>query len=127
MVRQEFDIERYWKIIVYYQVDYNRFMGIYKDCLNYKAPAELIEKVYHVMSTGMAKGVTLSMYDHHVSIVLINPHESKFDFVSTVVHEAEHVKQAMLEVYDVKDYGEPPAYTIGYIVMMMYRVFKRFL
>ena len=29
-----------------------------------------------------------------------------------------------LKVYDVKDYGEPPAYTIGFLVMKMYRMFK---
>lgn len=32
--------------------------------------------------------------------------------------------QAMLDVYDVNDEGEPPAYTVGYLVMRMWGVFK---
>ena len=36
--------------------------------------------------------------------------------------EAEHIKQAMLEVYDVEDEGEAPAYTVGYIAMKILRV-----
>jgi hypothetical protein len=30
----------------------------------------------------------------------------------------------MLYAYEVEDAGEPPAYTIGYLVMRMYGVFK---
>jgi hypothetical protein len=40
------------------------------------------------------------------------------------VHEAEHVKQALLRAYSVDDIGENAAYTIGYIVSRMYSIFK---
>ena len=38
-----------------------------------------------------------------------------------VVSPVSTMKQAMLEAYDVRDKGEPPAYTIGYLVAKMYR------
>jgi hypothetical protein len=41
------------------------------------------------------------------------------------VHEAEHIKQAILEAYNVEDRGEAPAYTVGYIVKRMYEVFVK--
>ena len=60
-------------------------------------------------------------------MVLFNTHDTIEDYLNTIVHEAEHIKQAMLKAYNVNDIGEPPAYTIGYIVMRMYRVFRKFL
>lgn len=36
--------------------------------------------------------------------------------------EAEHIKQHMLKAYNVDDFGEAPAYTIGYLVMMMLKL-----
>ena len=43
---------------------------------------------------------------------------------NSIVHEAEHIKQAMLRTYEVEDEGEAPAYTIGYLVSQMWHVFK---
>jgi len=35
------------------------------------------------------------------------------------------IKQAMLEAYEVENSGEPPAYTIGYLVEKMWKVFSK--
>ena len=40
-----------------------------------------------------------------------------------MMHEAVHIKQAMLRAYNVEDVGEAPAYTIGYLISQMYQVF----
>jgi hypothetical protein len=86
-----------------------------------------IEGMKKIMGAGKAKAVTCSSIDDHVSIVLFNHHSSKADYMNSIVHEAEHIKQAMLKAYDVEDKGEPPAYTIGYLASRMYEVFKHFL
>ena len=72
-----------------------------------------------------AKAVTCSSGIYLTSIVLFNKHSSREDYISSLVHEAEHIKQAMLHVYMVDDSGEPPAYTIGYLVMCMWEVFEK--
>lgn len=77
-----------------------------------------------MMSKGKAKAVTYSNLEKHISIVLFNIHDSIEDYISSVVHEAEHVKQAMLMEYKVEDKGEPPAYTIGYLVKEMWKIFR---
>ena len=41
------------------------------------------------------------------------------DYISHICHEAEHVKQAMLDYYNIIDKGENAAYTIAYIAMKM--------
>jgi hypothetical protein len=66
-----------------------------------------------------AKGVTISNTYLYTSIVLLNKHKDYYDYINSIVHEAEHIKQSILKTYNIKDEGEPPAYTIGYIAKKM--------
>ena len=66
MFKHIININNYWKVIVYYNIDYNFF-----------------------------------------------------DYINSIVHEAEHVKQAMLAYYNIEDEGENAAYTIAYIATKM--------
>ena len=123
MVRQDFDIEGYWKVIVFYDVDYTYFSRIVSELVSAGASTQTIKEVYDMLRYGEAKAATFSDTANHISVVLFNPHESSKDYINSIVHEAEHVKQAMLHAYNVEDIGEPPAYTIGYLVSQMYHVF----
>ena len=127
MVKQMFDVEGYWKVIVYYNVDYNFFDEIIWEMKMSDFPERIIKNVWTTMKKGDAKAATVNNQEKHISLVLFNPHASKADYINSIVHEAEHVKQAMLKTYMVEDAGEPSAYTIGYIVMRMYEVFKKIL
>lgn len=124
MIRQQFEIENYWKVVVYYSVNYDLFAPIAKELIRLGASTETVKDIYDMLKSGEAKAVTCSNDEKHISIIMFNPHETKEDYINSIVHEAEHVKQAMLRTYNVEDLGEPPAYTIGYLVAQMYRVFK---
>lgn len=124
MIVQSFDIEGYWKVVVCYNVDYSLFDVIYDELRYWGASDEQVDRIYRRMSQGGAKSVTYSNLDRHACVVLFNRHSSRSDYINSLVHEAEHIKQAMLEAYDVEDAGEPPAYTIGYLVMRMWEVFR---
>lgn len=124
MTRQVFCVESYWKVMVYYNVDYGLFDVIENDLKDNGADVYIINNVYRHMSMGYAKAMTYSNLDKKVSIVMFNEHNDMEDYINSIVHEAEHIKQAMLDVYDVNDEGEPPAYTVGYLVMRMWGVFK---
>ena len=123
MVKQEFQIENYWLVIVFYNINYSLFNHVIKALLYAGADTEDIKEAYDMLKSGEAKAATYSNQDTHVSVVMFNPHESRYDYINSIVHEAEHVKQAMLRAYDVADEGEPPAYTIGHVVSQMYHVF----
>lgn len=125
MTKQIFDIEDYWKVIVYYDVDYNFFGEVTKRLRSMGASEEDMKDLYRSLSGGRVKAFTYSNTEDHVSLMVFNRHTSKEDYVNSIVHEAEHVKQAMLRAYMVDDRGEAPAYTIGYLVSCMYRVFKK--
>ena len=127
MIKQIFYAEHYWEVIVYWNVDYDLFSDIAYELLLIGFTRVATERMRKIMSAGRAKAVTCSSIDDHVSIVLFNRHSSKADYMNSIVHEAEHIKQAMLKAYDVEDKGEPPAYTVGYLASRMYEVFKRFL
>ena len=123
MVRQALDVDGYWEVIVYYDVDYGLFYYIANDLLQIGFTDAAIEGVRKTMESGEAKAVTCS--HNHTSVVLFNKHDSVSDYISSIVHEAEHIKQAMLRAYRVEDDGEPPAYTVGYLVKRMWEVFSK--
>ena len=124
MIKQIFEVEHYWEVIVYYDVNFDLFKDIILEMKKMGATADSIYEVYDMLAMDKAKAATYSNLEKHVSLVLFNSHESQEDYLNSIVHEAEHVKQAMLQAYQVEDKGEPPAYTIGYLVSQMYQVFK---
>ena len=127
MIRQQFYVEHYWKVVVYYNVDYRFFNLLADEMRNVGASDMTIKKIWGEMSGRKAKAVTYSHLLKRVSIVLFNKHSSKTDYLNSLVHEAEHIKQSMLEAYGIDDSGEPPAYTIGFLVGQMYQVFNTLL
>lgn len=127
MIRYQFDVENYWKVIVFFNMDYNFFSIVSEELINAGFNIQTIKAMYESMYSHKAKAVTCSNPDRHISIVIFNEHKRVDDYINSIVHEAEHIKQAMLRAYNIKDAGENPAYTIGYLVMMMYRGFREFM
>lgn len=131
MVKQIINVEGYWRVIVYYNVSYNSFYFILKDSIKYfskySSPVKEVRNALLQIVKNTAKGVTISSIKDKVSIVIIGIHNNCIDFISTVVHEAEHIKQSMLYKYKVDDKDEPPAYTIGYLVSQMYKCYSRYI
>lgn len=127
MIRHQFHIKKYWRVIVYYDLDYN-----YSDIINHELlrngfDDDMLDEFWYMMTEGGGKAVTYSNLSKHLSIIIFNKHKNSTDYINSIVHEAKHVKQAMLEAYEVQDKGEESAYTIGYLVMKMYKEFRRLL
>ena len=123
MIRQQFHVRHYWEVLVFYNVSQGFFNMIAWELLAIGFPHKAIREIFHELRYN-AKAVTCSNGLYHKSIILFNPHSSPQDYLDSIVHEAEHVKQAMLDTYQVEDRGEPPAYTIGYLISQMYPVFR---
>lgn len=124
MIRQHFYVEHYWKVIIYYNWNGDFSFPVFKELKSIGFPSKNIEEIFYELKSGNAKAVTCSNLYYHTSIILLSPHTSSQDYLDSIVHEAEHVKQAMLKAYRVEDRGELPAYTIGYLISRMYPVFK---
>ncbi len=124
MYRSTINIQNYWRVIVYFDIDYDLFNIIAKDLSSINCPYKEINNIYYNMHKE-AKAFTFSNRFKHVSIVGFNNHATRIDYINSIVHESEHVKQAILNAYKVGDSGEPPAYTVGYIVMELYKIFSK--
>ena len=119
MIKRIINIDGYWKVIVYYNVDYNLFSVIDFSLNRLGCNDREIEAIYYNMKYTDAKAVTISSINKLKSVVLFNKHNYYYDYVNSIIHEAEHIKQSMLDAYNVNDYGEPPAYTVGYIATQL--------
>lgn len=126
MIRQHFYIEHYWEVTIYYNLDYDLLCDVVKDLKAAGFSKSFVNDVIYNMYVEEAKAVTCSNTKNTISIVIFNLHKDTQDYINSIVHEAEHIKQAMLYAYKVKDAGEPPAYTIGYLVSKMWEVFSTF-
>lgn len=115
MIKRVIDIQGYWVVVVYYNVDYSHFQFVEEDLINAGCMNIDYNRFKH------SKAYTFSNISKHISIMCINQTSTCSDFINSVVHEAEHVKQAMLQAYNVEDKGELPAYTIGYLVQQILR------
>ena len=127
MIKQSFSIDGYWEVTVYWNLDCDFFSDVEFELLKIGFRKYAIEEIYDTLGDGEAKAVTCSRVEEHASVVIFNPHSSKADYINSIVHEAEHIKQAILAAYHIEDGGEAPAYIIGYIVSRMYDVFKGFM
>lgn len=123
MIRRAINIDDYWEVIVYYNIDYNLFHIVSRDLAQIGCSKLQIKSIYNKLRIGSAKAATVSSADCETSVVLFNNHKSISDYINSIVHEAEHIKQSMLYAYNVKDEGEEPAYTIGYIAMRLLEIF----
>lgn len=119
MIKKIFNIDNKWKVIVYYNIDYNLFDYIADDIYKLKMSDRLVNRVYKMMKSGRAKAVTISSPVKKCSVVAFNPTNSKYDLINSIAHEAVHVMEAILNYYNIDVSGEPPAYTLGHLVQIM--------
>lgn len=98
-MRQDIDVNGYWKIIV----------------------------VYNVYLGEPNTGFTQTDFSKRQSIVGISNVTNKSQLINTIVHEAKHVQSHICRYYNIDEDSEQAAYLIGYIVQKMYLKFKELL
>lgn len=96
MIRQDIDINGYWKVIILYNI----YLGK-KD-----------------------SGFTHTDYNKKRSIVGISNTTDESQFFNTLVHELKHVQSHICKYYDVDEDSEDAAYLIGYLMQNIYPYIK---
>ena len=96
MIRQDIDVNGYWKIIV----------------------------VYNVYLGKKNTGFTYTDFNKRKSVVGISRTTSQEQFFNTLTHEVKHVQSHICRYYHVKEDSEDAAYLTGYIIQKMHRCFK---
>jgi len=125
MIKQVINVNNKWKVIVYYNIDYNLFHYVSDELRRAGATRTATKRIAYLSLTGEIKAFTVSNASRQISIVGFNKHKTIKDYINSIVHEAEHVKQHMLDAYLVADKDEPPAYTMGYLASKMLMFFLK--
>lgn len=119
MIKRVIDVDNCWKVIAYSNISYNLFSVITTELHKIGITNSQIASIYNNMFNNNAKAVTISSLNKKESIVLFNKHKSNIDFINSIIHESEHIKQSILAAYNIDDSGEPPAYIVGYIATQL--------
>ena len=125
MIKSVIDIAGHWSIVLFVDVDYDRFDIIESALTNILAPISVIDEIYDKISYKYNSGVTFTNSDFRTSVVCINKTTSKEELINTISHEADHVQADICKYYNVPLDSESAAYLIGYLVGKMYYQSRR--
>ena len=120
MIKSVIDIAGYWSIVLFVDVDYNKFDVIESALTDILAPISVIDEIYDKISYKLNSGVTFTNSKYKTSVVCINKTTTREELINTISHEADHVQDAICDYYDVPLGSEQAAYLIGYLVGKMY-------
>jgi len=120
MIKSIINVNSYWKVILFVNVDYDRFDIIESALTDILAPSKSIDNIYNKIAYKFDSGVTFTNSNFRTSIVCINKTTSREELINTISHEADHVQADICEYYNIKLDSEDAAYLIGYLVSNMY-------
>ena len=120
MIKSVIDIAGYWSIVLFVDVDYDRFNVIESALTDILAPISIIDEIYDKISYKLDSGVTFSNSDLRESVVCINKASTREELINTISHEADHVQADICDYYNVPLDSEQAAYLIGYLIGKMY-------
>ena len=125
MIKSIIDVDGYWSIVLFVDVDYNKFSIIESALTDILAPISIINKIYNKIGNKLNAGVTFSNPEFRTSVVCINKTTSREELINTISHEADHIQDTICKYYDVSLDSEQAAYLIGYLVGKMYYQSRR--
>ena len=122
MTKHYIDIVGKWAFVIAYDIREKDLgeIGDWLDALG--AEKADIYKAQDVL-TGLNAGLTYSSPRQRMSIVCVGNATSEEQWWNTLVHEIEHLKNAIGNYYGVEKGSEEEAYLIGYIMQRIVRNF----
>ena len=125
MIKSTIDVAGYWSVVLFVDVDYDKYDIIESALTDILAPISVIDEIYDKISYEYNAGVTFTNSDFRSSVVCINKATSREELINTISHEADHVKSDICDYYNVQPDSEQAAYLIGYLVGKMYYQSRR--
>lgn len=119
MIRQEIDIDGWWRITVFYLPGDEDMPEVIKAFREADCPNREIRQILSLFPHKVNKGVTWPGYRQRHSITVIGRSSSWEQFFDTLLHEIDHLVDIITDYYLVSNHGEPPAYLQGEIGRLM--------
>lgn len=120
MIKSTINVAGYWSVVLFVDVDYDKFDIIESALTDILAPISVIDEIYDKISYELNSGVTFTNSNFKTSVVCINKASNKEELINTISHEADHVQSTICEYYNVPLDSEQAAYLIGYLIGKMY-------
>ena len=125
MIIQRFIIPKYnWKVVVLHNTtvaDKDFIIKTLKEICN---DEEDINKAKsNINSNKPNQGFIYSNFDTKQSIINIGYASSSYEYIDTIIHEANHLHSHIATVYNLDEKGEEVCYLIAHIVKTIYKDF----
>ena len=121
MIRSVINIKDYWTIIIFININYDKFYIIEDELLNINASYNIIDEIYNTISFKCNMAFAYTNPKLRISIVGINKVTDIEEMLDSIIHEVDHVQADICEYYNVPLNSEDAAYLIGYIIKLLYR------
>lgn len=121
MIKRIINIKDYWTIIIFLNIDYNKYNIIENELLNLNASYDVIDEIYDTISFDYNKAFAYTNSRLRTSLVGINKTTDIGEMLDSIVHEIDHIQAEICKYYDVPLNSEDAAYLIGYIIKLLYR------
>lgn len=121
MIKRIINIKDYWTIIIFLNIDYNKYNIIEDELLDLNASYNVIDEIYDTISFDYNKAFAYTNRKLRTSIIGINKTTDIGEMLDSIVHEIDHIQAEICEYYDVTLNSEDAAYLIGYIIKLLYR------
>ena len=121
MIKHIINIKDYWTIIIFLNINYNKYNIIEDELLNLNASYDVIDEIYDTISFRFNTAFTYSNPRLRTSIVGINKTTDIGEMLDSIVHEIDHIQAEICKYYNVPLNSEDAAYLIGYIIKLLYR------
>lgn len=121
MKRIVINVDNKWSVVIFINIDYDRYDIIESELTNILAPISVIDDVYNKIAYEYDSGFTYSNPYFRTSIVGINIQTSREELMDTIIHEIDHVQAAICEYYNIDLDSEPAAYLIGHLAKCFYK------
>ena len=121
MIKRIINIKDYWTIIIFLNINYNKYNIIEDELLKLNASYDVIDEIYDTISFDYNKAFAYTNLKLRTSLIGINKTTDIEEMLDSIVHEVDHVQADICEYYNVPLNSEDAAYLIGYIIKLLYR------
>lgn len=119
MIRDYLDIDKHWGILAYYDVVQNDFSQLGPILREFGCPEWEIEKAYKTVGR-TNKAFIFNAPWARMSIMVIGRVTYPSQFLNSLLHELDHLQDAIIEYYNVEHGTEEAAYLQGYLGQIAY-------
>lgn len=115
MKKDYIDVDGKWGILLIYDYDDRDSDEMSAIMESFEMKERDINKSLRILST-YNSGMAVSSLGTKMTAVFISEATSDSEWWSTLAHELKHASDAILDYYGEELYGEPAAYTTGYLM-----------